>query len=130
MTTILGIGVPVHDTGAAIVQDGEIVGAVNESRLSRVKREPRFPSSSINYLLDQIDEPVDRIAVSGVTPFSSPYLSRNLKQEFGLLSKGDVSAIRTLKSLYDGVLEPNQTLKSVVSTLIDDTSVDGGCRAC
>jgi predicted NodU family carbamoyl transferase len=72
--TILDIGVPVHGTGAVVVQNGEIVSAVNESRLSRVEREPRFPSSSVNYLLDLIGDPIDRVAVSGVTPFSSPYL--------------------------------------------------------
>jgi carbamoyltransferase len=129
MMTILGIGVPVHDTGAAVVQNGEIVGAVNESRLSRVKREPRFPSSSVNYLLDQIDDPIDRVAVSGVTPFSSPYLLRDLKQEFKLLFRGNTPGIGTLKSLYDGVFEPKQTLNSVVSNLAEDTSIGKGTES-
>lgn len=66
MSTILGISNPNHNSGAALVDDGEILGAVGEAKLSRLKRDARFPVASINYLLDLIDsQEVDEIAISG-----------------------------------------------------------------
>jgi predicted NodU family carbamoyl transferase len=66
MSTILGISNPNHNSGAALVDDGEILGAVDEAKLSRLKRDARFPVASVNYLLDLIDpQEVDEIAISG-----------------------------------------------------------------
>jgi carbamoyltransferase len=41
-----------HDSSACIVRDGELLFAVAEERLSRVKHDPRFPSLSIRACLD------------------------------------------------------------------------------
>lgn len=48
---ILGIHGESHDAGAALLIDGEIVSAIEEERLSRIKRDPRFPRLAINHVL-------------------------------------------------------------------------------
>ena len=49
---ILGLSFNFHDSAAAFVQNGEIIGAVQEERFTRIKHDPSFPIHSINYLLD------------------------------------------------------------------------------
>src|SRR5580692_12873355 len=41
-----------HDSSACIARDGEVLFAVAEERLSRVKHDPRFPSLAIQSCLD------------------------------------------------------------------------------
>jgi carbamoyltransferase len=47
MTRILGISAYYHDSAAALVEDGEILIAVQEERFTRVKHDARFPSAAI-----------------------------------------------------------------------------------
>jgi carbamoyltransferase len=42
-----------HDSAAAIIKDGEILAAIEEERLSRVKHTSAFPLRAIQYCLDQ-----------------------------------------------------------------------------
>lgn len=64
---ILGISSYHPDASAALVADGEIIAAVDEERLNRVKHSPGFPELSIRYCLEKakinLDE-VDCIAVA------------------------------------------------------------------
>jgi carbamoyltransferase len=52
---ILGISAYYHDSAAAIVRDGAIVGAAQEERFSRKKQDSRFPINAINYCLEVAD---------------------------------------------------------------------------
>ena len=49
---ILGISAYYHDSAAALVKDGTIVGAVQEERYTRKKHDSRFPGQAIRYCLD------------------------------------------------------------------------------
>ena len=49
---ILGISAFYHDSAACLVQDGNIVAAAQEERLSRKKHDHRFPENAIKYCLD------------------------------------------------------------------------------
>jgi carbamoyltransferase len=49
MTVILGISAFYHDSAAAIVRDGEILGAVQEERFTRKKQDANFPINAIRY---------------------------------------------------------------------------------
>ena len=51
MTIFLGISAFYHDSAAAIIKDGEILSAVQEERLSRVKHDSNFPSRAIKSIL-------------------------------------------------------------------------------
>ena len=52
-TYILGISAFYHDSGAALIRDGEIVAAGEEERFSRVKNDRRFPTLAANYCLEE-----------------------------------------------------------------------------
>jgi carbamoyltransferase len=41
-----------HDSSACLVRDGELIFAVAEERISRLKHDPRFPSNAIQACLD------------------------------------------------------------------------------
>ncbi|MFH1531185.1 MAG: carbamoyltransferase N-terminal domain-containing protein [Pseudomonadota bacterium] len=49
---ILGISAWYHDAAAALVVDGDIVGAAHEERFSRKKQDPSFPSNAARWCLD------------------------------------------------------------------------------
>ena len=50
----LGVSCYYHDSAAAIVNNGEIMAAVQEERYSRKKNESRFPKKSIDYCLSHV----------------------------------------------------------------------------
>jgi len=50
---ILGISAFYHDSSAALLNNGEIVGAVQEERFTRKKHDSSFPTSCIKYLLQE-----------------------------------------------------------------------------
>ena len=51
MIRILGISAFYHDSAAALIENGRILGAVQEERFSRKKYDNGFPHASIGYLL-------------------------------------------------------------------------------
>jgi carbamoyltransferase len=48
----LGIGYQMHDSSACVARDGEIVVAIAEERVSRLKHDARFPVNAIRACLD------------------------------------------------------------------------------
>jgi len=61
---ILGVSAHYHDSAAALLVDGEPVGAVQEERLSRRKNDAAFPLSAIEWCLDEAGiEPAELDAV-------------------------------------------------------------------
>lgn len=54
MTHILGLSFGYHDAAAALVSNGELVGAVQEERFSGHKHDPSMPVGAIEWCLDQI----------------------------------------------------------------------------
>ena len=53
MTWVLGIGGYSHDASAALLHNGELVAAVQEERLTRIKHVGGFPYESIKYCLQE-----------------------------------------------------------------------------
>ncbi len=52
---ILGLSCFYHDSAAAILNSGLPVAAAQEERFSRIKNDPSFPSSAIQFCLNQAD---------------------------------------------------------------------------
>ena len=52
MSIILGLNVYHADTSACIIKDGELISAVEEERIDRIKHSYQFPINSINECLD------------------------------------------------------------------------------
>jgi carbamoyltransferase len=53
VTSILGISAFYHDIAAAIIVDGEIIGAAQEERFTRKKHDASYPKNAINYVLKE-----------------------------------------------------------------------------
>jgi len=47
MTKILGISCFYHDSAAALIDNGEIINAIQEERITRIKNDQSFPSNAI-----------------------------------------------------------------------------------
>jgi|HubBroStandDraft_4_1064222.scaffolds.fasta_scaffold01633_2 carbamoyltransferase len=54
-SSILGLKYPGHDTAAALVRDGKIVGAAAQERFDRKKHSASFPADAIEYCLASAD---------------------------------------------------------------------------
>jgi carbamoyltransferase len=64
---VLGLNIYGHDTAAALVMDGNLIAAVEEERLTRVKHERRFPFHSIEYCLKEGNITLDDIDILAVS---------------------------------------------------------------
>lgn len=49
---VLGISAFYHDSAAALIEDGHLVGAAQEERFTRKKHDSRFPEHAVQYCLD------------------------------------------------------------------------------
>lgn len=61
---ILGIAAFYHDSSACLIEDGRIIAACQEERLTRIKHDSNFPAKSIQYCLQQANckpEDIDHI---------------------------------------------------------------------
>jgi carbamoyltransferase len=70
---ILGISAFYHDSAAALVVDGNIVGAAQEERFSRIKADSEFPVNAIQYCLGVADCRLDQL--DAVVFYDKPILS-------------------------------------------------------
>lgn len=50
---IIGVSFGYHDAACCLLQDGELVAAVQEERFSRVKNDPSLPTSAFRYCLQE-----------------------------------------------------------------------------
>lgn len=69
----LGISCYYHDSAAALLYNGEILGAIQEERLSRIKNDEGFPELAIHALLKQHGVSVDDI--KQVAYYEKPFLT-------------------------------------------------------
>src|SRR5260370_16931293 len=49
---VLGISACYHDSAAALIEDGHLVGAAQEERFTRKKHDSAFPQNAVQYCLD------------------------------------------------------------------------------
>lgn len=70
---ILGISCYFHDSAAALLIDGEIIGAVQEERFTRKKHDPSFPIESIKFLLHE--NCLQLQDVSAIVYYEKPFIT-------------------------------------------------------
>jgi carbamoyltransferase len=61
MSSILGISAYYHDSAAAILVDGRIVGAAQEERFTRIKGDASFPHRAIGWCLNQASLAIEQV---------------------------------------------------------------------
>ncbi|MCD5382963.1 carbamoyltransferase [Candidatus Gracilibacteria bacterium] len=58
---IIGISAFFHDSASALIQDGEIISAVQEERFTRKKQDAKFPENSIKWILKKNNLSINKI---------------------------------------------------------------------
>ena len=61
MTSILGISAFYHDSAAAVIVDGQIIGAAQEERFTRIKGDSSFPHHAVGWCLERADLDIQNI---------------------------------------------------------------------
>lgn len=81
---IIGISAFFHDSACCLIQDGNLVAAVQEERFSRIKHDNRLPTRSFRYCLKEGG--VDISDIDCIAYYESPQkkLSRQLWMQFSL----------------------------------------------
>ena len=72
MTKILGISAYYHDSAAALLENGEIICAIQEERFTRKKHDASFPDNAIDYILSNQNLSLDQIDY--VSFYDKPFL--------------------------------------------------------
>lgn len=70
---VLGISCFFHDSAATLIRDGEIVGAVQEERFTRIKNDSSFPLKSISYLLSEAKITLSEI--KAIVYYEKPFIT-------------------------------------------------------
>ncbi len=88
---VLGLSSFYHDSGAALVIDGEIISAAQEERFSRLKHDSRFPKNALKYCLEEAELSLDQI--DNVVFYDKPFLKfeRLLETYLATVPKGFTS---------------------------------------
>lgn len=109
-----------YDSGAAVLVDGQVVAAVNEERMNRVKAYSGFPSQAVTECLRLAGispREVQRVAVGGLMNFpyetgldnkSSRHALASLLSRFGLLRLllGNLTATYALRAFFGNRFNP------------------------
>ncbi|MCB0421206.1 MAG: carbamoyltransferase [Bdellovibrionales bacterium] len=93
---ILGISCYYHDSAAALLKDGEIVAAVQEERLTRVKHDADFPNEAIVFCLKKAK--VSLKDVDAIVYYEKPFVKfeRILETFFSQAPRGFWQFFRSL----------------------------------
>lgn len=92
---VLGISETDNDAGVVLLQNSEVVCAINEERLSRIKRHSGFPYKSIDWVLQYSGlkiEDISHIAIAKANPKRNPesfFRIKKLLKNYDYLSKDD-----------------------------------------
>ncbi len=114
MATILGISAFFHDSAAALVVDGEIIAAVQEERLSRIKHDPSFPQRAIEECLKIAGLKKDAIDYVGF--YEKPILkfSRLLETYLAFAPRGYFSFRQAIPSWILSKLHTGKAVRAVL----------------
>jgi len=72
VTYILGISAFYHDSSASLINNGEIISAVQEERFTRIKHDSSFPTKSIEYILKESNLRLSEI--ESIVFYEKPFL--------------------------------------------------------
>ncbi|MDW6057656.1 carbamoyltransferase C-terminal domain-containing protein [Streptomyces sp. FXJ1.4098] len=95
-----------HDAAAALVIDGELVAAVEEERLSRVKKTSDFPAQAIKWCLDSAGVDLDQVDVFAFPWRFSPAVAEEMISQIcdsDLPVTAKFDALRSAGEVYTGM---------------------------
>jgi carbamoyltransferase len=93
---VLGISAFYHDSAASLIEDGEILFAVQEERLTRIKHDSSFPKESINACLKFSN--LSASDIDAIVFYEKPFLKfeRLLETYLAFAPKGFTSFVKAI----------------------------------
>ena len=89
-----------HESGAALIIDGNLVGAINEERINRQKMSARFPWKSIEWLLSSNSLSPDRVDLIVVASTVTPALPFRIFKDWHERVKQSADQFSYLLNIY------------------------------
>ena len=117
MIIILGISAFFHDSAAALVAQGSIIGAAQEERFSRIKHDSSFPKLAILHLLETLGIKPEEITT--VVFYEKPFLKfeRLIETYHAFAPKGFRSFIRAIPLWLKEKLYTKRNLQKALNEL-------------
>ncbi|MES4908376.1 MULTISPECIES: carbamoyltransferase C-terminal domain-containing protein [unclassified Streptomyces] len=112
-----------HDAAAALVIDGELVAAVEEERLSRVKKTSDFPARAIRWCLDSAGIDLDQVDVFAFPWRFSPAVAEEMISQIcdsDLPVTAKFDALRSAGEVYTGMF----SREAVYSDFVERTGYE------
>ena len=97
---VLGISCFYHDSGAALLKNGQVIAAVQEERFTRIKHDKAFPGNAINYCLEEGNIGMNDLEAVVYYDYETWTIERVLHNSLAIGSKGDDFWKKAQKSLY------------------------------
>ena len=107
---ILGIACGYHDSSAALILDGLVIGAMEEERFTGVKHDSTFPTNAINWLYK--DNKITGNDISVVTFYENPKLKLERIEES--TKRGGLVNFFKRKSIIDSNKEQAKEIESKI----------------
>ncbi len=107
---ILGIACGYHDSSAALILDGLVIGAMEEERFTGVKHDSTFPTNAINWLYK--DNKITGDDISVVTFYENPKLKLERIEES--TKRGGLVNFFKRKSIIDSNKEQAKEIESKI----------------
>lgn len=102
---VLGISAFYHDSAACIVRDGEVLFAIEEERLSRVKHDARFPELAVQACLDAAGIRANEVDAVVFYEKTLPKLERQLDTWLAAFPRSYPAFVRTMARYLDGRMD-------------------------
>ena len=123
MSYVLGFSAYYHDSSAALIKNGKILGAVQEERFTRIKHDSSFPAKSIKYLIN--NENIKLNDLEAIVFYEKPFLKfeRLLETHIAFAPYGFKSFLASIPVwLREKLFQKDNIFKSLKK--IDDKFLD------
>ena len=111
---VLGISAFYHDSAAALIEDGHLVGAAQEERFTRKKHDSGFPQHAVQYCLDAAG--IKLADVDYVAFYDKPFLKfERLLETYLAFAPRGFSSFRTALPVWvkDKLFQRTQIVKAL-----------------
>ena len=116
---ILGIACGYHDSSAALILDGVVIGAMEEERFTGIKHDSTFPTNAINWLYK--DNKITGDDISVVTFYENPKLKLERIEES--TKRGGLINFFKRKSIIDSNKEQAKEIESKIYEITNPTII-------
>jgi carbamoyltransferase len=114
---ILGLNL-LHDTSAALIKDGKVIGAVEEERFNGIKHTDSYPVNAINWLMNEND-----LNINDVTIVTSYEFSK-FKNNINPFEENTIKKDQLTQSGKNDIVNKNNYLYTKIKNDLKNNKVD------